>query len=136
MAKNIANQKLRDDMKIRNDLWVIGQIALETQTKNRLAKNQADYDEFMRGYDTGSFISTGIKNPMDKYNGKKVSVEFRMGMIAGLANSTITINGLNERKYPGVTRSPLGMKSKSILEYVKILSNRISEFIFCHKGFI
>ena len=49
MAKNQANQKYRDDLKLRNDLWTIGQIALEIQTKNRLAKNQADYDEFMRG---------------------------------------------------------------------------------------
>lgn len=136
MAKNIANQKYRDYLKVRNDLWAIGQIAVEMQTKNRRAKNQADYDEFMRGYDTGSFISTGIKNPMLNYNGKKVSVEFRMGMIAGLANSTVTINGLNQIEIPGVKGSRLAMKSKSILEYVKILSNRISEFIFCHKGFI
>ena len=73
---------------------------------------------------------------MLNYNGKKVSVEFRMGMIAGLANSTITINGLNQRKYPGMKGSPLAMKAKSILGYARILSNRIAEFIFCHKGFI
>lgn len=136
MAKNIANQKYRDDLKTRNDLWAIGQIAVEMQTKNRRAKNQADYDEFMRGYDTGSFISVGIKNPMEKYNGKKVSVEFRMGMIAGLANSTVTINGLNQRQYAGMKGSPLAMKSKSILEYAKILANRIHGFILCHRNFI
>lgn len=136
MARNIVSQKYRDDLKTLNDLWAIGQIAVEMQTKNRVTKNDSAYTDFMRGYDSGSFVSTGIKNPMCESNGKIVSVEFRMGMIAGLANSTVTINGLNQREYTMKKKSAEAMKAKSILEYVKILSKRISEFLFCHKNYI
>lgn len=99
--------------------------------------DEKKYADWHEGMSAGSAICAGVINPIDKEkNGKQVSVEFRLGMIAGLANSTVTINGLNQIEIPGVKGSRLAMKSKSILEYVKILSNRISEFIFCHKGFI
>lgn len=128
---------LNELLSLSHDLSYIYYAMIDHQVV--LFSDEKKYAEWHEGMSAGSAICAGVKNPIDdEKNGKPVSVEFRLGMIAGLAIGTNNIHGVEQLLYGRVEQMPKPtyrkILAKSIIRFVKLLHERIIRFIESHRN--
>lgn len=101
--------------------------------------DEKKYADWHEGMSAGSAICAGVINPIDKEkNGKQVSVEFRLGMIAGLAIGTNNIHGVSQLLYSQTEKMPAETRrkiyAKSIVRFMKLIHTRTIRFIESHRN--